>query len=126
MVKKHPEAVDLNIGEQATGAVNELRGTFLTKDGRNPWHPPENLIIDEDWTLSDERIVDLVHAAKYKSGPLGQIFGKKTSSTSNGRVATFFVDYVAAIVWFYEHAQCEENMKEQSTSEERSNVDSSS
>ena len=107
-LKQHPEAVDLAVGEQASGAVNELRGTFLTKNGRCPWKPPENLKIDETWTLSESKLFDLVDAAKSNGGPLASLFNKKTTSTSNCRVAPFFVDYVAAIVLYNEKAEDQE------------------
>ena len=93
------------MGEQNDGGANELRGAVAKKDGTQAWQPPEYLLLTKDWTISDERIFDLIEAALHpdadgKAGPLAEAQNKrkKTSSTGNGRAATFVVDYLIALV----------------------------
>ena len=103
--KVHPDAIDFQMGEQNDGGANELRGAVAKKDGTQAWQPPDHLLLTKDWTISDERIFDLIEAALHpdadgKAGPLAEAQNKrkKTSSTGNGRAATFVVDYLIALV----------------------------
>lgn len=106
--KQHANAIDFRMGEQADGAANELRGCFRQKDDgkekADPWTPPEDLKIDTSWPISDMRIFKLIDAASTNKGPLAESVDRRkdTKSTSHGRVATFIVDYLAAIVVAYD------------------------
>lgn len=103
-VKKHRDAIDFGLGEQNDGAANELRGCTYRKSGESGaapvWQPPDFLRLDRAWRISDARIFELVEAAQQERGPLAESVNRKkhTTSTSNGRVATFLVDYFAAMV----------------------------
>tara|TARA_B100001057_G_scaffold412177_1_gene428143 strand:- start:164 stop:808 length:645 start_codon:yes stop_codon:yes gene_type:complete len=109
--KKHPNAIDFKMGEQQDGAANELRGATVRapkpepeKPPEEPWAPPDDLMIQPDWRITDMRIFQLIDAAKANKGPLAESANprKATSSTSHGRVATFMVDYFAALVTAYD------------------------
>lgn len=105
--KKHPKAIDFNMGEQTDGAANELRGCVIrdaTHGHEYPWKPSDDLMIGLDWRVSDMRIFQLINEAKANKGPLADKVNKrmKTSSTSHGRVATFVVDYFSALVTAYD------------------------
>lgn len=110
--KKHPEAIDFQLGEQMDGALNELRGCALQKGGGEGggglWKPPTKLMIEPTWRISDARIFDLIDVATQQKGPLAESANRriKTSSTSQGRPATFLVDYFAAVVTTYDAAFC--------------------
>jgi len=102
--KKHPDAVDFQLGEQMDGAANELRGCVATKQAGELWKPTDALKIDKDWRVSDTRIFDLIELATKDKGPLAESANRKmkTASTSNGRTATFVVDYFAAVITAYD------------------------
>jgi len=101
--KKHPDAVDFQLGEQMDGAANELRGCVVKKDDGDVWRPTSELTIGQEWRVSDVRIFDLIELATKHKGPLAESASRKmkTTSTSNGRVATFMVDYFAAVITAY-------------------------
>jgi len=100
--KKHPNAIDFQMGEQNDSAANELRGAVA--NGGTTWKPPDHLLLTKDWTISDERIFELIEAAlrpdaDQKAGPLAEANDrrKETSSTGKGKAATFVVDYLIAL-----------------------------
>lgn len=103
--KRHPDAIDFQLGEQTDGAANELRGC-VHRNGvdEDVWKPPANLKIDKEWRISDTRVFELIDLATQSKGPLAESASRKrkTSSTGNGRVATFIVDYFAALVTAYD------------------------
>jgi hypothetical protein len=105
----HANAIRFGMGEQDDGGANEMRGALQRKNQGDPPppQPPAHLMLDENWKISDPRFLDLVDWAAKGQGPLAESVDRRklTKSKSKGRVATFVVDYVAAIVMAHHYME---------------------
>jgi hypothetical protein len=98
--KMHPDAIDFGIGEQDDGAVNELRGAVVKKDGDVPWTPRADLKPEKDWRITDTRLLEAITEACKDRGPLAESADsrKVTTSTAHSRAAAFASELIACII----------------------------